>query len=113
MVLATQIPFTSICEHHMLPFTGVAYLGYLPDDRILGLSKLARLVEHFAAAPQMQERLTKQIAEWLNEHLQPGGVGVVLQAEHTCMTLRGVQAHDARMITSELLGALRDDPAAR
>jgi GTP cyclohydrolase I len=78
MVLATQIPFTSICEHHMLPFTGVAYLGYLPGDRILGLSKLARLVEHFAAAPQMQERLTKQIAEWLNEHLQPGGVGVVL-----------------------------------
>jgi GTP cyclohydrolase IA len=113
MVLAKQIPFTSICEHHMLPFTGVAYLGYLPGDRILGLSKLARLVEHFAAAPQMQERLTKQIAEWLNEHLQPGGVGVVLQAEHTCMTLRGVQAHDARMVTSELLGALRDDPAAR
>src|SRR5215204_575602 len=113
MVLATQIPFTSICEHHMLPFTGVAYLGYLPGDRILGLSKLARLVEHFAAAPQMQERLTKQIAEWLNEHLQPGGVGVVLQAEQTCMTLRGVQAHDARMVTSELLGALRDDPAAR
>jgi GTP cyclohydrolase I len=113
MVLAKQIPFTSVCEHHMLPFTGVAYLGYLPGDRILGLSKLARLVEHFAAAPQMQERLTKQIAEWLNEHLQPGGVGVVLQAEHTSMTLRGVQAHDARMITSELLGALRDDPAAR
>lgn len=113
IVLAKQIPFTSVCEHHMLPFTGVAYLGYLLGDRILGLSKLARLVEHFAAAPQMQERLTKQIAEWLNEHLQAGGVGVVLQAEHTCMTLRGVQAHDARMVTSELLGALRDDPATR
>jgi len=91
MVLAKEIPFTSVCEHHMLVFTGVAYLGYLPGDRILGLSKLARLVEHFAAAPQMQERLTKQIAEWLNEHLEPRGVGVVLEAEHTCMTLRGVQ----------------------
>lgn len=113
MVLAKQIPFTSVCEHHMLPFTGVAYLGYLPGDRILGLSKLARLVEHFAAAPQMQERLTKQIAEWLNEQLQPAGVGVVLEAEHTCMTLCGVQAHNARMVTSELLGALRNDPAAR
>jgi GTP cyclohydrolase IA len=97
----------------MLPFTGVAYLGYLPGDRILGLFKLARLVEHFASAAQMHERLTKQIAEWLNEHLTPRGVGVVLQAEHTCMTLRGVQAHGTHMVTSELLGALRDDPAAR
>jgi GTP cyclohydrolase I len=113
MVLAKEIPFTSVCEHHMLPFTGVAYLGYLPVDRILGLSKLARLVEHFAAAPQMQERLTKQIAEWLRKQLTPRGVGVVLQAEHTCMTRRGVQAHDARMVTSELLGDLRDDPGAR
>lgn len=113
MVLAKQIPFTSVCEHHMLPFTGIAYVGYLPGDRILGLSKLARLVEHFAAAPQMQERLTQQIAEWLNESLKPRGVGVVLEAEHTCMTLRGVQAHGTRMLTSELLGVLRDDPAAR
>jgi GTP cyclohydrolase IA len=113
MVLAKEIPFTSVCEHHMLPFTGVACLGYLPGDRILGLSKLARLVEHFAAAPQMQERLTKLIAGWLEENLKPRGVGVVLQAEHTCMTLRGVQAHGARMVTSELLGALRNDPAAR
>jgi GTP cyclohydrolase IA len=113
MVLAKGIPFRSVCEHHMLPFTGVAYLGYLPGERILGLSKLARLVEHFAAAPQMQERLTKQIAEWLDKNLKPHGVGVVLQAEHTCMTLRGVQAHGTRMVTSELLGALRDDPAAR
>ena len=80
MVLAKQIPFTSVCEHHMLPFTGVAYLGYLPADRILGLSKLARLVEHFAAAPKMQERLTKQIAGWLDENLKPRGVGVVLEA---------------------------------
>lgn len=113
MVLAKQIPFTSVCEHQMLPFTGVAYLGYLPGDRILGLSKLARLVEHFAAAPQMQERLTKLIAQWLEENLKPRGVGVVLQAEHTCMTLRGAQAHDAGTLTSALLGELRDDPAAR
>jgi hypothetical protein len=85
-------PFTSVCEHHMLPFTGVAYLHYLPGDRILGLSKLARLVEHFAAAAQMQEWLTKQVADWLHEHFKPRGVGVVLQAEHTRMTLHGVQA---------------------
>jgi GTP cyclohydrolase I len=97
----------------MLPFTGIAYVGYLPGDRILGLSKLARLVEHFAAAPQMQERLTQQVAEWLNENLKPRGVGVVVEAEHTCMTLRGVQAHGTRLMTSALLGRLRDDPAAR
>jgi GTP cyclohydrolase I len=113
MVLAKQIPFRSVCEHHILPFIGVGYVGYLPGERILGLSKLARLVEHFAAAPQMQERLTQQIAVWLNENLKPRGVGVVLEAEHTCMTLRGVQAHDGRVMTSALLGQLRDEPAAR
>ena len=113
MVLAKQIPFRSVCEHHMLPFTGIAYVGYLPGDRILGLSKLARLVEHFAAAPQMQERLTQQIAEWLNENLKPRGVGVVLEAEHSCMTLRGVQAHGTHLMTSALLGHVRDEPAAR
>ena len=113
MVLAKRIPFRSVCEHHMLPFTGVAYLGYLPGDRILGQSKLARLVEHFAAAPQMQERLTQQIADWLQKHLNPRGVGVVVEAEHTCMTLRGVQAHGSGLMTSALLGELRDDPAAR
>jgi GTP cyclohydrolase IA len=113
MVLAKRIPFRSVCEHHTLPFIGVGYVGYLPGERILGLSKLARLVEHFAAAPQMQERLTQQIAVWLNENLEPRGVGVVLEAEHTCMTLRGVQAHDGRVMTSALLGQLRDEPAAR
>lgn len=77
------------------------------------MSKLARLVEHFAAAPQMQGRLTQQIAEWLNQNLKPRGVGVVLEAEHTCMTLRGVQAHGARLMTSALLGQLRDEPASR
>jgi GTP cyclohydrolase IA len=113
MVLAKRIPFRSVCEHHMLAFTGVAYLGYLPGDRILGLSKLARLVEHFAAAPHMQERLTQQIADWLHKNLNPRGVGVVVEAEHTCMTLRGVQAHGSGLMTSALLGELRDDPAAR
>jgi GTP cyclohydrolase IA len=113
MVLAKKVPFRSVCEHHMLPFTGVAWLGYLPGARILGLSKLARLVEHFAAAPQMQERLTQQIAEWLHENLKPHGVGVVMEAEHTCMTLRGAKAHGTSMMTSALLGQFRNDPAAR
>jgi len=113
MVLARGIPVRSICEHHALPFTGVAYVGYLPGERILGLSKLARVVEHFALRPQMQERLTQQIARWLQEQLKPRGVGVVLDAEHTCMTLRGVQAPGTRMVTSALYGLLRDDSAAR
>jgi GTP cyclohydrolase I len=109
MVLAKQIPFRSICEHHRSPFTGVAHVGYLPGNRILGLSKLARLVETFAAAPQMQERLNRQIAEWLNENLEPRGVGLALEAEHTCMTHRGVQAYGTRLMTSVLLGQLRDE----
>src|SRR5256884_3179321 len=102
LVLARAIPFRTVCEHHLLPFTGVAHVGYLPGGRILGLSKLARLVEHFAARPQVQERLTQQIANWLYAELQPRGVGVVLDAEHTCMTLRGVQAVGTRTITSAL-----------
>jgi GTP cyclohydrolase I len=113
MVLAREIPVRSICEHHGLPFTGVAYVGYLPGERFLGLSKLARVVEHFALRPQMQERLTQQIAQWLDEQLKPRGVGVVLDAEHTCMTLRGVQTPGTRLVTSALHGVLRDDPAAR
>src|SRR6266567_7243711 len=92
LVLARAIPVRSVCEHHLLPFVGVAHVGYLPGDRSLGLSKLARIVEHFACRPQVQERLTKQVADWLCEHLAPKGVGVVIEAEHTCMTLRGVQA---------------------
>src|SRR5256885_2292677 len=84
LVLARRIPFRSICEHHLLPFVGVAHVGYLPGDRILGLSKLARVVEHFAGRPQVQERLTKQVADWLHTTLEPLGVGVVLEAEHTC-----------------------------
>src|SRR2546429_1333274 len=104
LVLARAIPFRTVCEHHLLPFSGVAHVGYLPAERILGLSKLARLVEHFAARPQTQERLTKQIADCLSESLRPRGAGVVLEAEHSCMTLRGVRAHGATTVTSSLAG---------
>ena len=92
LVLARSIPVQSVCEHHLLPFLGVAHVGYLPGDRILGLSKLARVVEHFARRPQVQERLTKQVADWLQDNLAPRGVGVVVQAEHMCMSVRGVRA---------------------
>ncbi|MDR7168038.1 GTP cyclohydrolase I [Nocardia kruczakiae] len=113
LVLARRIPLRSVCEHHLLPFVGVAHVGYLPGDRILGLSKLARIVEHFSRRPQVQERLTKQIADWLTEHLEPKGVGVVIEAEHTCMTLRGVQAAGTTTVTSTLLGTLREDARSR
>jgi GTP cyclohydrolase I len=113
LVLARDIPIRSLCEHHLLPFVGVAHVGYLPGERILGLSKLARVVELFAHGPQVQERLTKQIADWLDRHLQPNGVGVVIEAEHLCMTLRGVQAVGSRTLTSTLSGVLREDPRSR
>jgi GTP cyclohydrolase IA len=113
LVLARRIPFRSICEHHLLPFVGVAHVGYLPDARIIGLSKLARIVEHFACRPQVQERLTKQVADWLQASLAPVGVGVVLEAEHTCMTLRGASASGSLTTTSTLLGTLRTDAGAR
>lgn len=113
LVLARDIPFQSLCEHHMLPFHGVAHVGYLPDHRIVGLSKLARVVERFARGLQVQERLTKQVADCLDSHLHPKGVGVVIEAEHQCMSLRGVRAHGSRTLTSALHGQLRTDPAAR
>ena len=113
LVLAKSIPFHSLCEHHLMPFHGVAHVGYLPADRILGLSKLARVVEHFAAGLQVQERLTKQVADWLQERLQPKGVGVVIEAEHMCMSLRGVRAEGSRTITSALHGIVRDDARSR
>ncbi|AIJ22154.1 GTP cyclohydrolase I FolE [Amycolatopsis methanolica] len=113
LVLARGIPVRSVCEHHLLPFVGVAHVGYLPGERILGLSKLARIVEHFARRPQVQERLTKQVADWLAEHVHPKGVGVVIEAEHTCMTLRGVQAVGSSTVTSTLLGTLREDARSR
>lgn len=113
LVLARDIPVRSVCEHHLLPFVGVAHVGYLPGDRIVGLSKLARLVEHFGSRPQLQERMTRQIAGLLEEELSPRGVGVVIEAEHSCMTLRGVRARGVTTVTSTLLGLLREDPRSR
>lgn len=113
LVVARDIPMRSLCAHHMLPFVGVAHVAYLPGDRILGLSKLARVVEMFARGLQIQERLTVQVADWLTEHLEPKGVGVVIEAEHLCMTIRGIHAHGARTVTSSLRGLLRDDAGAR
>jgi GTP cyclohydrolase IA len=103
----------SVCEHHLLPFVGVAHVGYLPGERILGLSKLARVVELFARRPQVQERLTQQIADWLQDHVAPRGLGVVVEAEHLCMTVRGVRASGASTVTSALHGQLRADAASR
>ena len=113
LVLARDIPFHSLCEHHLLPFAGVAHVGYLPGDRILGLSKLARVVDHFARRLQVQERLTKQIGDWLDDRLAPKGVGVVLEAEHMCMSLRGAQAVGSLTVTSSLHGLVRDDARTR
>jgi len=113
LVLARSIPLRSVCEHHLLPFVGVAHVGYLPGERILGLSKLARVVEHFACRPQVQERLTTQVAGWLQDQLNPKGVGVVIEAEHTCMSLRGVQATGSSTVTSSLRGLVRTDPRCR
>lgn len=113
LVLVRSIPFHSLCMHHMLPFQGVAHVAYLPGERIIGLSKLARVVEMFARALQVQERLTTQIADWLRDHLAPKGVGVVVEAEHLCMSLRGVQKAGATTVTSALHGRVRDDPRTR
>ena len=113
LIVARSIPFKSLCEHHMLPFIGTAHIGYLPGDRIVGLSKLARVLEHFSRRPQVQERLTTQVSTWLRDQLGAAGVGVVIEAEHLCMTLRGVQAPGTTTVTSSLLGALREDRGTR
>jgi GTP cyclohydrolase I len=113
LVLATAIPVQSLCEHHLLPFTGIAHIGYLPGERILGLSKLARVLDLFARDLQVQERLTQQVADWLQDNLNPRGVGVVIEAEHLCMSLRGVRARGARTTTSALHGLLREDARSR
>jgi GTP cyclohydrolase IA len=113
LVLARDIPLHSLCQHHLLPFTGVAHVAYLPGERIIGLSKLARVVELFARRLQVQERLTQQVADWLQSELKPRGVGVVIEAEHLCMSLRGVQASGALTVTSSLHGLLREDPRSR
>lgn len=113
LVVVSDIPFTSLCEHHLLPFSGVAHVGYLPGSRVVGLSKLARVVEALSRRPQVQERLTCQVADLLQQALDPGGVGVVLEAEHTCMSLRGVRAVGALTRTSALRGRVRSDARTR
>jgi GTP cyclohydrolase I len=113
LILARDIEFRSLCEHHMLPFAGTAHVGYLPGARLLGLSKLARVVQWFAARPQVQERMTKQVADWMYVNLRPVGVGVVIEATHTCVTHRGVEALGSSVVTSALHGALRTDARSR
>jgi len=113
LVVARSIPFHSLCEHHLLPFHGIAHVAYLPGERIVGLSKLGRVVESFARRLQVQERMTVQIADWVEEFLQPRGVGVVLEAEHLCMSLRGVQKPGTVTVTSALHGLVRDDARTR
>jgi GTP cyclohydrolase I len=113
LIVGRNIRFHSLCEHHLLPFVGYAHVAYLPKDRILGLSKLARLVEMFARDLQVQERMTQQIANWLQEHLDPKGVGVILEAEHMCMAPRGIEKPGSTAVTSALLGAGRNDVRTR
>jgi len=113
LVLVRDIPFQSLCAHHLLPFHGTAHVAYLPGERIIGLSKLGRVVDLFARDLQVQERLTTQVAEWLEELLAPRGVGVIVEAEHLCMSLRGVQKPGALTVTSALRGIVRDDPRTR
>ena len=107
MVILRNIPFYSMCEHHFLPFHGEAHLGYVPDGRVVGISKLARVVETFARRPQLQERLTSQIAEAIMDNLEPDGVACVIEAEHLCMTMRGVKKPGSRMVTSAMRGQFR------
>jgi GTP cyclohydrolase I len=113
VVLLKDIEFSSVCEHHLMPFTGKAHVAYLPDGKIVGLSKLARAVEHFARRPQVQERLTAQIADLISKTLEPKGVAVVLEATHTCMTMRGVKKPGSVMTTSAMRGLIRENLATR
>ena len=113
LVMVRDIPFASLCEHHLLPFAGVAHVAYLPGTRLIGLSKLARVVNHYSRRLQVQERLTTQIADWLMDELKPKGAGVVMEAEHACMSLRGVRAGGTRTVTSALCGLVRDDERTR
>ncbi len=114
LVLVKDIPLYSVCEHHLLPFVGKAHIAYIPrDGKIIGLSKFARIVDCFARRPQVQERLTGQIADFLEEHLEPRGVAVFLEAEHLCMTMRGARAAGAVTRTSALRGIMRSDPRTR
>ena len=114
MVIVKDIPFYSMCERHLLPFFGKAHIGYIPsDNKIIGLSKLARIVDNFAKKPQVQERLTSDIADFLNDNLQPKGVAVIMEAEHMCMTMRGARAAGSKTQTSALRGIMRTDAKTR
>ncbi len=113
MVIVRDIEFYSLCEHHMLPFIGRAHVAYIPDGRVLGLSKIPRIVDLFARRLQVQERMTRQIADFLNELLHPQGVAVVVEAVHLCAMMRGVKKHDAKMTTSTMLGSFRTNLATR
>jgi GTP cyclohydrolase I len=113
LVVLRDIRVVSFCEHHMLPFLGTAHVGYLPSSRVVGISKLARVVQGFARRLQIQEKLTAEIAEAIQDILKPKGVGVVLVSEHSCMTMRGVNTPGSRLTTSHLLGEVRDDPRTR
>lgn len=113
MVIVRDVEFYSLCEHHLLPFIGRCHVGYLPDKRIIGLSKIARIVDHFARRLQVQENLTQQVASALMEHLQPHGVGVVMEARHLCMMMRGVGKQGSSMTTSAMMGHFRSDERTR
>src|SRR2546430_7301749 len=113
VVLLRDVPFNSLCEHHLLPFTGRAHVAYLPDGKVVGLSKLARLVEGYARRPQVQERLTGQIADAMMEELNPIGAACVIEATHTCMTIRGAKEHGSTMVTSALRGIFKENPSSR
>lgn len=113
LVVLRDIRVVSFCEHHMLPFLGKAHVGYLPSNRVVGISKLARVVHGFSRRLQIQEKLTAEIAEAIQEVLKPKGVGVVIESEHSCMTMRGVNTPGSRLTTSRLLGEVRDDPRTR
>ncbi|HTE84490.1 MAG TPA: GTP cyclohydrolase I FolE [Dehalococcoidia bacterium] len=113
MVILRDIPFYSMCEHHFLPFHGVAHVGYIPDGRVVGISKIARVVEAFAKRPQLQERLTAQVADCIMRAVKPDGVAVVVEAEHLCMTMRGVRKPGSRMVTSAMRGGFRKQSVTR
>ncbi len=113
VVLLRDIEFHSLCEHHLLPFTGKAHVAYLPDGKVVGLSKLARLVEGYARRPQVQERLTTQIADAIMDELNPIGAACVIEAVHTCMTIRGAKKHGSTMVTSALRGIFKENPSSR
>jgi GTP cyclohydrolase I len=113
MIIVKNIEFYSMCEHHMLPFYGKCHIGYIPTGKIFGVSKLARLVDCFARRLQIQERLTNQVAQVILDNIQPEGVGVVMEAQHMCMTMRGVQKQESLMVTSAMLGSFRAEQATR